>query len=61
MATDMIKSALAAGRNALDEWESKQLFAAYGIAVPDGDRAIRLAGQLAGFDRDFTVAKLGGK
>ena len=34
----MIKSALAAGRNALDEWESKQLFAAYGIAVPDGAR-----------------------
>ena len=38
MAEDMIKSALAAGKNALDEWESKRLFAAYGIAVPDGPR-----------------------
>jgi acyl-CoA synthetase (NDP forming) len=33
---DMIESALAAGRTALDEWESKRLFAAYGIPVPAG-------------------------
>ena len=32
----MIKAALAAGKSALDEWESKRLFAAYGIPVPDG-------------------------
>ena len=32
----MIKAALAAGKTALDEWESKRLFAAYGIAVPEG-------------------------
>ena len=36
MATDMIQAALAAGRSALDEWESKRLFAAYGIPVPEG-------------------------
>ena len=36
MANDMIKAALAAGKTALDEWESKRLFAAYGIPVPDG-------------------------
>ena len=32
----MIKGALAAGKTALDEWESKRLFASYGIPVPDG-------------------------
>ena len=32
----MIRAALAAGKSALDEWESKRLFAAYGIPVPDG-------------------------
>ena len=32
----MIKAALAAGKTALDEWESKRLLASYGIAVPDG-------------------------
>jgi acyl-CoA synthetase (NDP forming) len=36
VATDTIQAALAAGRSALDEWESKRLFAAYGIPVPDG-------------------------
>ena len=36
MANDMIKAALAAGKTALDEWESKRLLASYGIAVPDG-------------------------
>ena len=36
MATDEIRAALAAGKTALDEWESKRLFAAYGIPVPDG-------------------------
>jgi predicted CoA-binding protein len=32
----MIKAALTAGKGALDEWESKSLFAAYGIPVPKG-------------------------
>ncbi len=36
VASDMIKAALAAGKTALDEFESKRLFASYGIAVPDG-------------------------
>ncbi len=36
MASDIIKAALAAGKTALDEWESKSLFAAYGIPVPEG-------------------------
>ena len=36
MSTDVIAAALAAGKTALDEWESKGLFAAYGIPVPDG-------------------------
>lgn len=33
---DTIKAALAAGKTALDEWESKRLFASYGIPVPEG-------------------------
>ena len=33
----MIQAALAAGASALDEWEAKGLFAAYGIAVPAGE------------------------
>jgi acyl-CoA synthetase (NDP forming) len=36
VATDVIKAALTAGKTALDEWESKRLFASYGIPVPDG-------------------------
>ncbi len=54
MATDMIQAALAAGRSALDEWESKRLFAAYGIPVPDGAlvtseaEAVEAAGRIGG-------------
>ena len=54
MATDVIKAALAAGKSALDEWESKRLFAEYGIAVPDGAlvtseaAAIEAAGRIGG-------------
>ncbi len=36
MAKELIRAALAAGKTALDEWESKSLFASYGIAVPKG-------------------------
>ena len=32
----MIEAALAAGKNALNEWEAKRLLAAYGIPVPEG-------------------------
>src|SRR5512140_826170 len=32
----MIKTALGAGKTALDEWESKRLLASYGIDVPHG-------------------------
>ena len=35
-ATALVTGALAGGRSALDEWESKNLLAAYGIAVPKG-------------------------
>jgi acyl-CoA synthetase (NDP forming) len=35
-AAQLIKTTLAAGRSALDEWQSKALFAAYGIPVPAG-------------------------
>jgi acyl-CoA synthetase (NDP forming) len=35
-AAALIKNALAAGASALDEWQSKSLFAAYGIPVPAG-------------------------
>jgi acyl-CoA synthetase (NDP forming) len=34
--SDLIKAALDSGRSALDEWQSKALFAAYGIPVPAG-------------------------
>jgi len=37
-ASKLITQALAAGKTALDEWESKSLFAAYGISVPPGAR-----------------------
>ncbi|MEW6401188.1 MAG: acetate--CoA ligase family protein [Chloroflexota bacterium] len=36
-AADLIKTALASGASALDEWQSKALFAAYGIPVPAGE------------------------
>jgi len=32
----LVSAAVAAGRNALTEWESKQLLAAYGVPVPEG-------------------------
>jgi acyl-CoA synthetase (NDP forming) len=35
-AEKLIAEAVAAGKTALDEWESKALFAAYGIPVPQG-------------------------
>jgi len=35
-AAGLIKTALAAGASALDEWQSKMLFAAYGIPLPAG-------------------------
>ncbi len=38
-ARGLVTDALAAGKPALDEWESKRLFAAYGIPVPDGELA----------------------
>jgi acyl-CoA synthetase (NDP forming) len=54
VANDMIQKALAAGRSALDEWESKRLFAEYGIPVPDGAlvtseaEAVAAAGRIGG-------------
>jgi acyl-CoA synthetase (NDP forming) len=51
---DAIKAALAAGKSALDEWESKRLFAAYGIPIPEGARvtsaaeAVAAAGRIGG-------------
>ena len=36
-AAEMIEAAVGAGRSALDEWEAKALFAAYGVAVPAGE------------------------
>ncbi len=52
-----MNAALAAGRTALTEWESKQLLAAYGVPVPEGElvtseaeaaaAAARLGGRLA--------------
>ena len=54
---ELIDAALAAGRTALSEWESKQLLAAYGVPVPVGElvtsdaeaaaAAERLGGRLA--------------
>jgi len=35
-AADLIKEALTSGKAALNEWQSKTLFAAYGIPVPEG-------------------------
>ncbi len=35
-AADLIKEALTSGKTALNEWQSKALFAAYGIPVPEG-------------------------
>ncbi|OFW60718.1 MAG: hypothetical protein A2133_03685 [Actinobacteria bacterium RBG_16_64_13] len=35
-AADLVKSAVASGASALDEWQSKRVFAAYGIPVPAG-------------------------
>ena len=56
-ASRLITDALAAGKLALDEWESKTVFAAYGIPVPAGqmvksqaeaaEAATRLGGTLA--------------
>ena len=54
MAIDIIQAALAAGKSALDEWESKRLFAAYGIPVPAGAlvaseaQAVEAAGRIGG-------------
>jgi acyl-CoA synthetase (NDP forming) len=51
---DAIKAALAAGKSALDEWESKRFFADYGIPVPDGAlvtseaEAVAAAGRIGG-------------
>ena len=52
---DMIKAALASGASALDEWQSKSLFAAYGIPVP--------AGALAKSEAEAVAAatRIGGK
>ncbi len=36
VAAELISSALASGASALDEWQAKALFAAYGIPVPSG-------------------------
>jgi acyl-CoA synthetase (NDP forming) len=47
----LIKSALAAGASALDEWQSKSLFAAYGIPVPAGALATSEAEALAAAER----------
>src|SRR5512139_3356862 len=51
----MIEAALAAGKSALDEWESKMLFAAYGIAVPQGALAKDEAEAVA------AAARIGGR
>ena len=56
MAKDVIRAALAAGKSALDEWQSKRLFAAYGIPVPDGR-----AGDERGRGRRGRGARIGGK
>ncbi len=53
----LIAASIAAGKTALDEWESKMLLAAYGIPVPDGalvtseaeavEAAARIGGRVA--------------
>ena len=52
---ELVKTALAAGRTALTEWESKQLLAAYGVPVPEGELVTSEAGASA------AAARLGGK
>ena len=52
---DVIKAALGAGKTALDEWESKRLFAAYGIPVPEGALVTSEA------DAVQAAARIGGK
>ncbi len=53
-AANLIKEALACGKSALDEWQSKALFAAYGIPVPVGvlvnsqTEAVAAAGRIGG-------------
>ncbi|MBN1630212.1 MAG: acetate--CoA ligase family protein, partial [Thermoleophilia bacterium] len=53
-AADLIRAALASGASALDEWQSKSLFAAYGIPVPQGAlvkseaEAVAAAAQIGG-------------
>jgi acyl-CoA synthetase (NDP forming) len=53
-AADLIGKALASGASALDEWQSKALFAAYGVPVPAGalvksvEEAIAAAARIGG-------------
>ena len=53
-AAELIETALASGARALDEWQSKSLFAAYGIPVPAGAlvkseaEALAAAGRIGG-------------
>jgi acyl-CoA synthetase (NDP forming) len=54
-AAALIEAALAKGASALDEWQSKQLFAAYGIPVPAGALAMTEAEALA------AAEKIGGR
>lgn len=52
--SDLVAKAIADGKTALDEWESKSLFAAYGIPVPkgalvtSGAAAVEAAGRIGG-------------
>jgi acyl-CoA synthetase (NDP forming) len=55
VAAELISSALASGASALDEWQAKALFAAYGIPVPSGALAKTEEEALA------AAARIGGK
>ncbi len=55
VAAELISSALASGASALDEWQAKALFAAYGIPVPAGALAKTEEEALA------VAARIGGK
>lgn len=47
----LIREALASGASALDEWQSKRLFSAYGIPVPEGALAYSEAEAIAAAER----------
>ena len=49
--SEMIGAALASGASALDEWQSKAVFRAYGIPVPEGEMVKTEAEAVAAAER----------